>query len=240
MTTSASTPTPVQANSANAVPSKSKTTSLKTIMIFITVCMVLTAVYMTFIIKAVPKTVSNSKAGLFAELVDDLLLTYETGKGLTPTTDYAALNTTLKAKFKESPWGLRGSPAWQLDAWSDASVHQRPFLLARYHDAQGRILLLGFIPISKRNFPRTGGFSYKDAWFFTFGRDYNGTQAEAAFPAHQVAVHLEEVEKIEKKGLNLVATNYGNDFYILMLSTADSKQLGRDLFVMSSIYETAP
>ena len=223
-----------------SAPSQPKTYSLKSIVWVISLCMAATAVYMAFIIKAVPKTVSNSKAGLFAELVDTMLMTYETGQGLVPTTDYAAINDTLKQKFRESPWSLRASPAWRLDAWSDAAVHQRPLLLARYHDAQNRVLLLGFIPISKRNFPRTGGFSFRDAWFFTFGHDYTGAQAKAAFPDRQVPIHLEEVEKIENKGLNLVATNYGNDYYILMLSSADSKELGKGLFSMSTIYETAP
>ena len=226
------------ASTPSAAPRK--TVSLKPILWATGLAMLATAIYMAFIIRAVPKTVSNSKAGIFAELVDHLLVVYKDGESLQPGTDYRPLNDVLQKKFRESPWGLRAASDWQLDAWADSKIHDRPLLLARYHDAQNRKLLVGFVPISKRNFPRTGGFSHKDAWFFTFGKDYTTAQAEAAFPAKQVASHLDEVAKLEKEGLNLVATNYGNDFYILMLSTADSKEMAAQLFAMSSIFETAP
>ncbi|RYZ59069.1 MAG: hypothetical protein EOP07_05150 [Proteobacteria bacterium] len=226
-------------NSSASAP-RGKTYSLKLIVWVIALSMAATAVYMAFIIKAVPKTISNSKAGIFAEMVDHLLVVYKSGDTLQETTDYAPINATLSKKFGESPWGLRSSDVWTLDAWSDASVHERPLLLVRYHDAEGRKLLLGVVPISKRNFPRTGGFSHKDAWFFTFGKDYTTAQAEAAFPSKQVPDHLAEVTKLENLGLNLVATNYGNDFFILMLSNADSKELGNQLFKMSSIFEISP
>jgi hypothetical protein len=225
-------------NSASAP--RGKTYSLKLIVWVIVLSMAVTAAYMAFIIKAVPKTVSNSKAGIFAEMVDHLLLVYDTGASLKETTDYAEVNATLSKKFGESPWGLRSSDVWTLDAWSDATVHDRPLLLVRYHDAEGHKVLLAVVPISKRNFPRTGGFSHKDAWFFTFGKDYTTAQAEAAFPSKQVPDHLAEVTKLENLGLNLVATNYGNDFFILMLSNVDSKELGNQLFKMSSIFETSP
>lgn len=221
-------------------PARSQTVGLKSIIWAIVICMIATAIYMAFIIKTVPKTVSNSKAGIFAELVDHLLVVYKSGESLQPVTEYAPLNETLKQKFRESPWGLRPSSEWQLDSWADTKVHDRPLLLAQYHNAENQKLLIGFVPISKRNFPRTGGFSYKDAWFFTFGKDYTKAQAEAAFPAKQVVAHLEEVTKLEALGLNLVATNYGNDFFILMLSSVDSKAMATQLFLMSSIYETAP
>ncbi len=224
----------------SSVAIKPKTYSLKSIACALVITMTATAVYMLVIIRNVPKTVSNSKAGIFAELVDQLLEINEKGAGLLPTADYAVVNAALKQKFRESPWSLRASKTWQLDAWADSSIHDRPLLLAHYHDAENHKLLLGIIPISKRNFPRSGGFSHKDAWFMTFGKDYTKTQADAAFPEKQVASHLDEVMKLEARGLNLVATNYGNDFFILMLSSVDSKDLGAQLFEMSSIFETAP
>jgi len=230
----------MNSSSSGSAAIKPKTYTLTAIVWAIVIAMIATAIYMAFIIKTVPKTVSNSKAGIFAELVDHLLVVHESGVGLVPASDYAPINTTLKAKFRESPWALRASKTWQLESWNDGEIHDRPLLLVQYRDQDNHKLLLGVIPISKRNFPRTGGFSHKDAWFFTFGKDYTKAQAEAAYPTKQVASHLDEVTKLESKGLNLVATNYGNDFYILMLSPVDSKQLGSDLFEMSSIYETAP
>lgn len=116
------------------------TVSLKPILWVIGLAMAATAVYMMFIIREVPKTVSNSKAGLFAELVDRLLIVYEKGEGLQPGSDYQALNETLSKKFRESPWKLRASASWTLDAWADTAIHDRPLLLARYHDAQKRAL----------------------------------------------------------------------------------------------------
>ncbi|RZA17623.1 MAG: hypothetical protein EOP10_22415 [Proteobacteria bacterium] len=221
---------------------RSRTVSLKTIIIAMLICCAATAGYMAYIIKAVPKTVSNSKAGIFAELSERLLHVYETDEGLSPASGFESLNRVLREKFRESPVQLRESPQWTLRSWSDATLHGRPLLLARYDraDGSGTKLLLGFVPISKRNFPRTGGFSYKDAWFFTFGKDYTAPTADAAYPKKQVAVHLEEMKRFEERGLNLVATNYGNDFYILLLSSAESKGLGRDLFLMSTIFETSP
>ena len=208
---------------------RGKTYSLKVILIAISLAMAATAGYMTYLIKAVPKTVSNSKAGLFVELTEQLVSIYESGEGLKPTADYRAINAAMLQNLQESPWALRESSVWTVDSWSQTQVHQRPLLLVHYHDVENRSLLLGFIPISKRNFPKSGGFSYKDAWFMTFGRDHT----EAVLPEHLVMV-----EKLQRKGLNLVATNYGNDFLIGMLSSVDSKKLAKDLFAMSSIYET--
>lgn len=224
-----------------AVP-RARTTSLKAIVWAFVVCMAVTAVYMIAIIKTVPKTVSNSKAGIFAELSDHLLKVYETEEGLAPAQGFEAMNEVLREKFRESPIALRPSSAWVLKSWADSTLHGRPLLLVRYdstREAQQK-LLLGLVPMSKRNFPRTGGFSYKDAWFFTFGKDYTAPTAEAAYPNKQLEVHLNEMKKFEDRGLNLVATNYGNDFYIILLSSADSKTLARDLFEMSTIFETSP
>src|SRR5689334_22803089 len=66
-------------------PARANTVSLKLILWTMGLAMAATALYMAFIIRAVPKTVSNSKAGLFAELVDRLLVVYAKGEGLQPT-----------------------------------------------------------------------------------------------------------------------------------------------------------
>ncbi len=221
---------------------RARTVSLKVIVWSFVLCMAATAAYMTWVIKAVPRTVSNSKAGIFAELVEDLLDVYEHETNLVLAPSFEPINELIKEKFKESPLALRPAPRWILRSWADASVHGRPMLLVRYDSTDGmsKKLLLALVPISKRNFPRTGGFSYKDAWFFTFGRDYPAPAADAAFPKKQLESHLSEISKLEQEGLNLVATNYGNDFYIVMLSSLDSKELAKDLFLMSTIFETAP
>ncbi|RZA14398.1 MAG: hypothetical protein EOP10_28120, partial [Proteobacteria bacterium] len=139
---------------------RSRTVSLKTIIIAMLICCGATAVYMAYIIKAVPKTVSNSKAGIFAELSERLLLVYETEQGLSPASGFDPLNLVLREKFRESPVQLRESTNWTLRSFSDGTLHGRPLLLLRYDrtDGSGAKLLLGFVPISKRNFPRTGGF----------------------------------------------------------------------------------
>ncbi len=224
------------------IVARSRTVGIKTIIWSFVISMAVTAAYMIWIIKAVPRTVSNSKAGIFAELTEDLLDVYENETNLILAPSFEPINQLIQEKFRESPVALRPAPRWILRSWADASVHGRPLLLVRYDstDAMSKKLLLAIVPISKRNFPRTGGFSYKDAWFFTFGRDYPAPAAEAAFPNKQLPSHLAEIKRIEERGLNLVATNYGNDFYIVMLSDLDSKELAKDLFAMSTIYETAP
>lgn len=221
---------------------RSQTVSLKIVIWAFVLGMAATAAYLSWMIKVVPKTVSNSKAGIFAELSTRFLEVYETDKGLVEATGFEPINIVLKEKFQESPVALRPGPNWILKSWSDSTIHGRPLLLARYDSTrvEGEKLLIGFVAISKRNFPRTGGFNYKDAWFFTFGKDYTAPAADAAYPKKQVEAHLSEMKKYEELGLNLVATNYGNDFYILMLSHAESKGLAKDLFEMSTIFETAP
>lgn len=221
---------------------RSRTVSLRLFIWTLILCIAATAAYMTWIIRAVPKTVSNSKAGIFAELSERFLEVYATGKGLAEAPAFDPINVVLKEKFRESPVALRPTSTWILESWADTTIHGRPLLLVRYasNATAGETLLVGFVAISKRNFPRTGGFSYKDAWFFTFGKDYTAPAADAAYPKKQVEAHLVEMKKFEQLGLNLVATNYGNDFYILMLSQAKSKGLAKDLFEMSTIFESAP
>ncbi|RZA14881.1 MAG: hypothetical protein EOP10_27315, partial [Proteobacteria bacterium] len=116
---------------------RSRTVSLKPILIAMLICCAATAVYMAYIIKAVPKTVSNSKAGIFAELSERLLLVYETEQGLSPAIGFEPLNKVLLEKFRESPVQLRESPNWTLRSWSDATLHGRPLLLARYDKTDG-------------------------------------------------------------------------------------------------------
>lgn len=221
---------------------RSRKTSLKVVLWAFAISVLATTVYMAAIIKTVPKTVSNSKAGIFAELADHLLQVYETGNGLVEAKGFDFINSTVQEKFRESPVALRPGQNWVLKSWADSTIHGRPLLLAFYDSTKvaGEKLLLALVPISKRNFPRTGGFSYKEAWFFTFGKDYTSKGAIAAFPKKQLEEHLNEMKKFEEKSLNLVATNYGNDFYIVMLSGADSKALARDLFDLSTIFETPP
>lgn len=221
---------------------RSRTVSLKPIVWAVLLACAATAAYMIWIVKAVPKTISNSKAGIFAELSERLLDVYEAETDLVLAINFDPINEILREKFGESPVELRPASGWILRSWSDSSIHGRPLLLVRYDSTttMGEKLLVAFVPISKRNFPRTGGFSYKDAWFFTFGKDYTAPAADAAFPKKQVDAHLSEMKKFEQRGLNLVATNYGNDFYILMLSSRDSKDLALDLFQLSTIFETAP
>lgn len=189
-------------------------------------------VYMCFVIKAVPKTSENSKAGSFAILVEDLIAAREAP--VVPTNPEEALPAINERLLHFVPQGgLKVAPfqEWKLRDWKETSVNGRPLLTMRLVDSQGRDILLGLFALAKRHFPKTGGFSHKDAWFFTYGRDHD----EAQIPAHK-----KEVDQLRDKGLNLVVTNYGNDYFLLMLSSLDSHELAELLFSLTTIYQSAP
>ena len=212
---------------STAEAKKSNATFYK-IMIAIALGMLAMGLYMAYVIKAVPKTVANSKAGLFAEFVEDQLKAFsEEPQAQDNPASYEGINAIITQHFSESPWALQNNDRWQLTDYQLGNVHGRSVLHAHYRDAEGERLLLSVVAMPKRNFPKTGGFGYKDAWFFTFGKDHG----EAQLPDH-----VEGVKALQAKGLNLVATNYGNDFYIVLLSAKDSKELARDLYAMSNIY----
>lgn len=209
-----------------------KKVSFKALVIINVALMAAMAVYMCFVIITVPKTPENSKAGLFAELVDDLMALREAP--LRPTTRDEALPAINARLLHYVPQGgLEIAPLhdWRLLDWQESSVHGRPLLTLRLADVQGRELMLGLFALAKRHFPKTGGFSHKDAWFFTYGKDHDVAQ----IPAHKA-----ELDQLRKKGLNLVVTNYGNDYFLLMLSPMDSRELAEKLFSLTTIYQTAP
>ena len=181
--------------------------------------------YGAWVIKVVPKSTANSKAGLFAQMVDQLIASHEAplnsdGKAF----DFDAFNQQVKHSLPFGAFTLKESPIWKEAA--QLPVGSRTLLLARAN-LDGEIWTIGLFPLAKRHFPKTSGFSYRDGWFFTYGVE--NSQA-------QIGIHQLEVEALRRKGLNLVVMNYGNDFYLLSLSRALAREQAIRLFDKTTIF----
>ncbi|WP_218110243.1 hypothetical protein, partial [Oligoflexus tunisiensis] len=81
-------------------------------------------------------------------------------------------------------------------------------------------------PIAKRHFPKTRSFVYKSAWFFQYGKDLEG----APKPLQN------EIPALKGQGINLIATNYGSDYYLLLAGEAPALDLAKWLFAATTIF----
>ncbi len=207
-----------------------KTYNSRVVFWIIAALMALTAVYMTIVIKKVPRTIESSKVGPFPGLVDQLIAFHinppapgHDGK----TWDKDAVNEVMA---KLTPYeGLalkRAAVAYELQTATSTILNERPLLMVRLKHPEGEMFTLGMFPISKRHFPKTRSFVHKDAWFFQYGKDLEGAPTALQ----------NEIPALKGHNVNLIATNYGNDYYLLLVGEATSKDLAKRLFEATTVF----
>ncbi len=192
--------------------------------------MALSAVYMTIVIKTVPRTVESSKAGPFPQLVEQLIefsvnppIPGHDGK----TWDKDAVNLVMAELAPYEGLAMkRAAVNYELLTVSQTKLDDRHFLQMRFKHPSGAFFSFSMIPIAKRHFPKTRSFVHKDAWFFQYGKDIVGSDA----PPQSVLPNL------ISHNLNMIATNYGNDYYLILTGEAPAKDLAKWLFEVTTIF----
>ncbi len=193
--------------------------------------MILTAVYMSFVIKTVPRTVESSKVGPFPELLE-AVIAFHQQEGLEagqPSLDRDAVNAELQRLVPYEGLALKRKSAesYQLLAATTSRLVERELLQVKLKHPEGTVFSVSVFPISKRHFPKTRSFVYKDSWLFQYGKDLVGAE-NLPETAH--------IASLEKAGLNLIATNYGNDYYILLTGDAPADAMAKWLFEATTIF----
>lgn len=192
--------------------------------------MAMTAVYMTIVIKKVPRTVESSKIGPFPALIDQIVDFSLNAPGLVQdgkTWDRDAVNAKMAELVPYEGFALkRASVNYEVLGARLTMLDERPLFQVRLKHPEGHLFTLSLFAIAKRHFPKTRSFVHKDAWFFQYGRDQESSP-EAVHP---------DVPALQGKNLNMIATNYGNDYYLLMTGDAPAKDLAKWLFEATTIF----
>jgi hypothetical protein len=207
-----------------------KTYSSRFVFWIIASLMALTAVYMTIVIKTVPRTVESSKIGPFPDLVERIIAFEREAPNLVQGDKVWNRDAVNAVMAELTPYeGLalkRAAVNFELLGASSTRLDERTLLLVRLKHPEGSIFTLGMYPIAKRHFPKTRSFVHKDAWFFQYGKDLEGSPTP--LPA--------EIPALKGQNLNLIATNYGNDYYLMLLGDAPAKDLAKWLFEATTVF----
>ncbi len=210
--------------------SAKKTYSSRFVFIIMGVLMALAAAYMAVVIKKAPRTVESSKVGPFPELMDHLLEFHKNPSLMAEDGKVWDKESVSAVMAELTPYeGLamkRSAEDFTLLAASKIVLDGRPLLQISLKHPEGKIFSLSMYPIAKRHFPKTRSFVYKDAWFFQYGKDLEGSPApkESALPL------------LVNQDLNLIATNYGNDYYLMVMGDAPAQDLAKWLFAATTIF----
>lgn len=207
-----------------------KTYTSRTVFWILAVLVALTAVYMTIVIKKVPRSVESSKVGPFPALVQHITDFHKNppaagqdGK----TWDKDAVNVVMQQLTPYEGLALkRASVNYELLTVSSTTLDERPLLQLRLKHPEGQQFTLSMFPIAKRHFPKTRSFVHKDAWFFQYGKDLEGSP---------MALQT-EIPALKGQDVNLIATNYGNDYYLLLMGEASAKELAKWLFEATTVF----
>jgi hypothetical protein len=190
----------------------------------------LTAVYMTLVVKTVPRSVDSSKVGPFPALVDQLVAFHQNppapghdGK----VWDKDAVSAVMQSLTPYEGLAMkRAGVDYELVTVSSTTLNERPLLMMRMKNPEGQAFTLSMFPIAKRHFPKTRSFVHKSAWFFQYGKDLEG----APQPLQN------EIPALKGQNLNLIATNYGSDYYLLLTGEAPAQDLAKWLFAATTIF----
>jgi hypothetical protein len=207
-----------------------KTYNSRVVFWILAALMALTAIYMTIVIKKVPRSVESSKIGPFPALVEKFVDFHKNppapghdGK----TWDKEAVNAVMKQLTPYEGLAMkRAAVKYELLNVNQATLDERPLLMMRLKHPEGAQFSLAMFPIAKRHFPKTRSFVHKDAWFFQYGKDLEGSP---------VALQT-EIPPLKGQNENLIATNYGNDYYLLLIGESSAKDLARWLFESTTVF----
>jgi hypothetical protein len=207
-----------------------KTHNARVVFWILAALVALTAVYMTIVIKKVPRSVQSSKAGPFSSLVEQIMAFH--GNPPAPghdgkTWDKEAVNAVMQQLTPYEGLALkRAAVNYALLSVSQTTLNEYPLLMMRLKHPEGQEFSLAMFSIAKRHFPKTPSFVHKNAWFLQYGRDLEGTPT---------TLHS-DIPALKGKDVNLIATNYGNDYYLLLMGDVPAKDLARWLFEATTVF----
>lgn len=200
------------------------------VFVILVLLMLLSAAYMTFVIKTVPRSVESSRVGPFPELLREIIAFSDRAPALALNAkplDREAINAVMQRLVPYEGLALkRGAEDFEIISAVEQSLDGRPLLQLRLRHPKGAFFTLSLFAIAKRHFPKTPSFVYKDAWFFQYGKDLAGAPKplQGALP------------ELMSRGWNMVAANYGNDFYLLVVGEAAPRELATWLFEATTIF----
>jgi hypothetical protein len=207
-----------------------KTYNARVVFWILAALMALTAVYMTIVIKKVPRSVESSKIGPFPALVETFVAFHKNPPAVGhdgKTWDKEAVSAVMQQLTPYEGLAMkRAAVNYELLNVTQTTLDERPLLMMRLKHPEGAQFSLAMFAIAKRHFPKTRSFVHKDAWFFQYGKDLEGSP---------MALQT-EIPALKGQNENLIATNYGNDYYLLLIGESSAKDLAKWLFESTTVF----